>query len=247
MKQKILYIIRGEHTNTLQSEQEHDKAIQCDNYFQLPLIIEIAKRNSKVSFFCDMVSQDIADQFNFAISRLVKAESESEHDKILGFLNYAGRVTRSNIPYYVEKFAELQKQGIIIDVKKTEEKFDELKVLEEKLSDHAILLLAHALHGYDPELLHYTEIFAPILMQYRDTQVYRNICGLAGETSALFMGRAHPLKEFKQEAHGFKIYDVNVIFDNGVKVSGTLPEEYRKFVQIRSSEFMISANITYES
>jgi hypothetical protein len=68
MAKKVLYLLRGEHTDELYCREAMDEILECSRV-QVELIKEIARKTRCTALFWDYISLDDAGFFNRAIKK----------------------------------------------------------------------------------------------------------------------------------------------------------------------------------
>lgn len=246
---KVLYIIKGEHSDTSLSEEEEAK-VMASQYVQIELIKEIARRTGCTSYFCDHWDESTANNFNGILERVANSSTDTEKDRIFeGLDNIVEKEGGgSDAIDTLKSFVELWEQGIHIRYKKTEDELDVLKLLKGNISDEDYTKAKRYIDaGNDPYNLYFSRICGPVLVRTRDSNIFRNIRSQAEDVNILFIGGAHQLEDFNNEPHEFKIFTVEVESNGGVTIKGNLPDSYKPFMDDLTGRRQLNNNLSYES
>lgn len=247
MAEKLLYIIKGLHSYASMSQEEEAKVMASQN-ITIELIKEIAKTTGCTAFFSDHSDEESAEGYNGALETI--ASTIEKKDQIFRKIydvveREGGGIDAANL---FKTFVELWEQGIHIEYKKTEDEVDPVKLLEGKISDEDYAKVkSYVSAGNDPYNLYSEKRLGPILVKTRDENIFKNICDQAEDVNILFIGENHPLEDFNQENHGFKIYTIDVESNGGVTIKGNLPPNYKPFIEDLTYRHQLTNNLNYMS
>ena len=246
---KLLYIIKGEHTDEMLTDEVNAGALACHEV-QIGLLSEIARQTGCTTYFEDGMSEDSA-QFGNDLLEKIAASSDGEKERIFRILEdwAESQGAYSDDIDTIRGFADLWGQGIPIRYYKTEDEFDVLGMLKGRVPDEDYALAcSYVMKGGDPCGLMTSKKLWPVLMIYRDKNIYENVHAQARGINILFVGRFHSLEDFRKGGHEFKIYEVEVAFNNdGIVIKGVLPACFKSYIDDLTSKHQLTNKVTYES
>lgn len=249
MTEKLLYIIKGMHSVESMSQEVEAKVMACQDV-TIELIKEIAERTGCTAYFCDHWDESTANIYNRLLERIANPQTDTEKDQIFKTLDeiVEKEGAGSDVGDTFKSFVDLWEQGIRIKYKKTEDEVDPVKLLEGKISDEEYAKVkSYVSAGNDPYNLYAERKLGPALVKTRDENIFKNICDQAEDVNILFMGENHPLEDFNQENHGFKIYTIDVEPNGGVTIKGNLPPSYKPFIEDLTCRRQLINNLSYKS
>jgi hypothetical protein len=253
---RTLYIVGGSHTCDGMGLQDFNRIIALTD-IQDRFIADLAFTEQVTGYFQDGCSEKAASQSNSLLECLVQHNTSQKEcldtmkkSEIL-HMNYG-------ISKQMEYFIFLRNAGIPIKYLPTEEPFDHLEFLKEKLPEHADFYdkLSEMLgdkksnpHAY--ALLYGIPQLKEVLCAHRDSQVFANVFKHGKKQNILFIGNAHKLADFENKKHDLKTYRINFGYSNGdITLEGKIPERFEKIVhdcRILSAEkgFFLVDDIQY--
>jgi len=232
---KVLYIMRGEHTDSSCTEYENAQSRQSYR-FHVELTCEIARRAGSMAYFSDSMTQEAADFLNNLVEKFAAGNSESEYAR--HWLREKSALLQGpEMAEQIEIFAALRREGIRISIMKTEDETDPSKLLEELARNDERYLQKYEVakmcvdHDSDAfRMLYESPFFGPLLARERDKTIFQNVILESEDVNVLFMGQRHELEEFGK-SDVFRIFPMNIMPSGTIiQVSGILPSGYRQFM-----------------
>ena len=250
MAQRILYIIKSLHLDEIISLDRRQEINECYEV-TLPLIQYIIQQTQCTAYFSGSTTEEGAEIINIVIQKLARTPSE---DQPL-FIEQLSEELKDekDVRYIIVNFANLWRRGIQVKYMPTEKTLDELEILQElyetgQISDEQYKRGMKLAEDFgDPLYLQMPGgTFSKPILTFRDRKVFENVVAFGEEVNVLFMGEAHLLIDFEQEEHDFRIYQTNIFYDNGVKLEGALPIQFKPFIDDLARELCFDANINYD-
>lgn len=246
MTQKLLLIIKGEHTDPALDETAVAEVMQCHKV-QLELILAIARYYKKIGYFSDYMLQDDVDFYNEFLEKYLASKTTQEKQLRIESIIATGKAIK--MPELGEEysaFATMASEGIKVILKKTEEKLDIEAILRGNIPDNEYRDLVQVVKGKDPSILQWLDRYAYLFFSWRDTNVFSNVMAQAESANVLFMGLQHPLKDFKEEPHEFMLYQVKIRYTNGrVEMEGELPLHLETVVRSMEKRNLLTTDVRY--
>ncbi len=245
---KVLYLMRGEHTDPSCTEQENAQSRQCYRICT-ELTCEIARKARKIFYFSDLIDESGAQFYNSVVRQFAANKDNQAIYEMLA--EAADEIYAPELLEEVEMFSQLLKQGIDISYMRTEDDFDIMETLRQAVERREISIRGllgasiYIANGGEPELLMFREDeIGNFLLKYRDANIFDNVVRHAGEVNVLFVGLDHQLSEFDKREHSFTIYPVRAEWSgDAVLMEESLPKSYKRFIKDLQKKYSVHSSM----